>query len=377
MTDCDVAVVGAGVIGEVLAYELSIRGASVTLLDARGAGLGSTQAAAGMLVPFIEGLGRPLLPMAARSLGMYDEFIDRLSRDTGICVGYRRTGSLQVATAEESVESLDAVAASATAAGIQCQRLDARETLEAEPQLTTSVIAGLPIPGHGFVVAGDLSGALYAAAVKHGARVMVPARARRISQSHGRIEVDLENGRVTARQVVVAAGAWSGQIEIDGVPSLPVRPVRGQLLQLAWQGPPLQRIAWGSRYVGRRGRTHCSSAQRLKRVSMSARRWRRASSRFGCHLVPHASQATFTAVRVGCAPRHPLMRCRYQPVGKIPESCMRLGIFATASARAADRAAGCRFVLDNREIRCWQIVAAAFWGVLAWRSYLIRKLHGS
>ena len=61
MTDCDVAVVGAGVIGEVVAYELSIRGASVTLLDARGSGLGSTQAAAGMLVPFIEGLGRPLL----------------------------------------------------------------------------------------------------------------------------------------------------------------------------------------------------------------------------------------------------------------------------------------------------------------------------
>src|SRR5262245_22587470 len=113
MTDCDVAVVGAGVIGEEVGYELAARGAPVTLLDARGAGLGSTQAAAGMLVPFIEGLGHPLLPMAARSLKMYDEFIDRLSRDIGLGIGYRRTGSLQVAIAEESVESLEAVAASA------------------------------------------------------------------------------------------------------------------------------------------------------------------------------------------------------------------------------------------------------------------------
>ena len=49
MAGCDVAVVGAGVIGQAIAYELVTRGTAVTILDARGAGLGSTQAAAGML----------------------------------------------------------------------------------------------------------------------------------------------------------------------------------------------------------------------------------------------------------------------------------------------------------------------------------------
>src|SRR5687767_1799186 len=102
MADCDVAVVGAGVIGEAITYELVARGASVTLLDSRGAGLGSTQAAAGMLVPYIEGFGHPVLKMAARSLAMYDQFVDRISRDSGLGIGYRRTGSLQVVTADES-----------------------------------------------------------------------------------------------------------------------------------------------------------------------------------------------------------------------------------------------------------------------------------
>ena len=65
MADCDVAVIGAGVIGAAIAYELVSRGASVTLLDSRGAGLGSTQAAAGMLVPYLEGF-RPVPSSACR-----------------------------------------------------------------------------------------------------------------------------------------------------------------------------------------------------------------------------------------------------------------------------------------------------------------------
>jgi glycine/D-amino acid oxidase-like deaminating enzyme len=107
MADCDVAVVGAGVVGGSIAYELARRGASVTLLDSRGAGLGATQAAAGMLVPYIEGFGRPILALAARSLGMYDAFIERVARDSGIGVGYQRTGSLQVAMADESPDEVD------------------------------------------------------------------------------------------------------------------------------------------------------------------------------------------------------------------------------------------------------------------------------
>ena len=90
MPDCDVAVVGAGVIGGAITYELVARGASVTLLDSRGAGLGSTQAAAGMLVPYLEGFGRPILPLA-RAASRYDAFIDRVSRDAGIGIEYRRT----------------------------------------------------------------------------------------------------------------------------------------------------------------------------------------------------------------------------------------------------------------------------------------------
>ena len=50
----DIVVVGAGVIGCAIAYELARRGASVEIVDDRAAGMGATQASAGLLAPFIE-----------------------------------------------------------------------------------------------------------------------------------------------------------------------------------------------------------------------------------------------------------------------------------------------------------------------------------
>src|SRR5581483_1605626 len=103
MAFSDVVVIGAGVVGCAVAYELVSRGVSVTVVDSRGPGLGATQAAAGMLAPYVEGMGKPVLKLAARSLGMYDEFIDRVRADSGCAITYQRTGSLQVAMSDESL----------------------------------------------------------------------------------------------------------------------------------------------------------------------------------------------------------------------------------------------------------------------------------
>ena len=310
MADCDVAVVGAGIIGAAVAYELATRGVAVTLLDARGSGLGSTQAAAGMLVPYIEGLGRPLLPMAAKSLRMYDDFVDRVARDSGIGVGYARTGSMQVASSDDGIEELHAIALSMQGAGVKCDLLDGAGAIAAEPHLTPEVRAGLLIHDHGFVVAAELVGALCAAVIKHGARVVVPARVRRIAAAEGAIDVVLETGdRLTALQAVIAAGCWAGDIDLDGLPRLPVRPVRGQLLQLAWDAPPLRRIVWGPdcylvpaapsavivgatvEDAGFDERTTVAGVRDLLDAATD--------------IVPHVWQAGFTAARVGLRPATP------------------------------------------------------------------------
>ena len=50
----DIIVVGAGIVGCAVAYELARRGASVQIVEERTAGMGATQAAAGILAPHIE-----------------------------------------------------------------------------------------------------------------------------------------------------------------------------------------------------------------------------------------------------------------------------------------------------------------------------------
>jgi glycine oxidase len=98
------------------------------------------------------------------------------------------------------------------------------------------------------VAAGELTLALAAAARHHGATLIEGGRVRRISSSHGDLVVESEGGRITGNAVVLAAGSWSGQIEIAGVGArIPVRPIRGQLLRLAWSGEPLRRVTWGER----------------------------------------------------------------------------------------------------------------------------------
>jgi glycine oxidase len=309
MTDCAVAVIGAGVIGQAITYELVRRRVSVTLVDARGAGLGSTQAAAGMLVPYIEGSGNSLLPLAVRSLEMYDAFIDRLSRDSGLRVGYGRPGSLQVVDRTESLDELLALAGSLRAMGVKCDLVDAADVRKLEPTLTTDVGGALQIDTHGFVVASDLSGALSAAAIRYGARVRVPARAHRIAREGDSLVVELDNDRLAASHVVVAAGSWSGQIEIDGVPPMPVRPVRGQLLQLACDAPSLGRIVWGSRcYLVPSGPRSILVGATVEEAGFDERTTAEGVRELldaACDLVPDLRASTFAGARVGLRPATP------------------------------------------------------------------------
>src|SRR5438874_12833457 len=91
---CDIVVVGAGIVGCAVAYELSRRGASVEIVDDRPVGMGATQASAGVLAPFIKARDGPMLELTVRSLEMYDDFMTRVSADAGVAVGYCGTGTV-------------------------------------------------------------------------------------------------------------------------------------------------------------------------------------------------------------------------------------------------------------------------------------------
>src|SRR5262245_27189501 len=206
--------------------------------------MGATQASAGVLAPYIEAReGHPLLDLTVRSLDLYDAFITQLGSTATL--RYRRSGTLEVALDADGLHRLEAAAASLPRKGVHARLLDAAGARSEEPHLSEAVVGGLLIPSHGYVSAADLTRALTAAARRHGAQLIEHGRVRRIVSIGGDVRVETDRGSLSGNGVVLAAGSWSGQIVVEGVEArLPVRPVRGQLLQLAWSGPTLGRVIW-------------------------------------------------------------------------------------------------------------------------------------
>lgn len=304
-------VIGAGIVGCAVAYELARRGASVEIVDDRPAGMGATQAAAGVLAPFIEARdGGPLLDLTAGSLELFDGFVQRVSADSGLSIRYQRSGTLDVALHEDSYAHLAATCDLLTVRGVTAHLLDGPGVRSYEPNVTGAAVGGLLIPTHGFVSASDLTRALVAAARTHGAQIIEHGRARRIVQKSGELVVETERGSLSGDAVVLAAGSWSGQVVIDGATQhAPVRPIRGQLLQLGWTGAPLGRVIWGERCyvvpwpdrtvlvgatvedVGFDERTTVTGVQGLIESV--------------CELLPDARRASFATPRVGLRPGTP------------------------------------------------------------------------
>jgi glycine oxidase len=239
-----VTVVGAGVVGCAIAYELTVRGAAVQLVDARGSGQGATRASAGMLAPYIEGHSAPLRRLGLRSLDLYDQFISRVEADSGRRIEYRRTGTLQVAFSDEEAERLE----SDRRALVQCEAphecLDAVRVKRLEPALADDVRGGLLIPSHGYVAVATLVAAL-AEALRRRGTTLVAGDVREVSSVDEGVRVVTSEESIVADVVVLAAGCWSGGIPVAAAPAVPVRPIRGQLLQLRFDQPPLSHVVWG------------------------------------------------------------------------------------------------------------------------------------
>ncbi len=241
----NVVVVGAGVIGYAVAYELAARGAQVRIVDSRGQGQGATRASAGILAPYIEGHSSALLQLGIASLNQYEGFLTRLAADARLDVEYRRTGTLQVALDDDEARTLETQATRLAGAGVAHSLVSATGISLLEPGIASGARAGLIVPQHGYVGVSSLMTALVGAGTRRGV-TPVTAKVEAVVTAGGRVTLTASDGDLVCDAVVVAAGSWSGGITTGGAPPVPVRPVRGQLVQLQASPGTLQRVVWGS-----------------------------------------------------------------------------------------------------------------------------------
>jgi glycine oxidase len=250
----DVVVVGAGLIGCAAALRLAQAGLSVVVLDRSPPGSESSWAAAGILgaqaEPHEPGLSLTL-GVASRALfpALEAELLDLCGLGFGLSHG---TGVLDLAFEEQEIAGLRKKAAWQREAGQEAGWLDAAQVRElGAPH---HALGGLWLPGDGRVDPRLLVAALHAGAVKQGAK-FVHGVALAVEERGGRVRGvrlapavgagsvhESDGGHdagaqgvgalVEGRHVVIAAGSWSGQIGLSGVPRGAVRPLRGQLVAL-------------------------------------------------------------------------------------------------------------------------------------------------
>ncbi len=241
----DVVVIGAGLQGCAVAMRLAQAGRSVVVLERSIPGAEASSAAGGILSPGVEALEPgPFYELCAASLARYPAFAEELARLSGLWLGYRQLGTLEVALDDDFARVLAGRAAKLQKSGIPVEVLDGDQARRLEPGLSPETRGALFFSTEASIDTRLLARAAYMAAVRAGARFLTGA-VHRIAVEGGRaVGVDHESGRISAGAVVLAAGAWSLQVEGHGLPPGAVRPVRGQMAVLDTRPPLLSRVVF-------------------------------------------------------------------------------------------------------------------------------------
>ncbi len=230
----DVVVVGGGVIGATIAYALARRGQRVMLIERETIGEGTSLASAGIVSPLDQRQYPPdLLQLLWRSIRSYPWLVGTLEEETGLSVGYRQWGSLLVAETDDEVVTLREVGNWLETAGFTVEWLDGPAAREAEPLLPVHVQGGLLIEEGASVLVPQLVRAAVAAAQRRGAVVYEHTAVTALEAAGDRVlAVHTVHERVSAGAVILATGAWTGQLVAPLGVALPTNPVKGQMALL-------------------------------------------------------------------------------------------------------------------------------------------------
>jgi glycine oxidase len=242
-----IVIVGAGLIGLAIAYELAKRGAEVRVIEAREPAGAASWAGAGMLAPYTESEREDDFErFCAASLALFPRYVEELRAKSGVDPRLRLEGLLEVACDDEAVARLREQVAALAHRGVRARWLDFDEMRALEPALGASARGASLVEEEGQIDNRRLGRALRAACVAARVRVEGHAGPAALEADTRRVlGVRTGEGFVPATAVVNASGAWAGQLE--GVPAharVPVFPVKGQMLALAMPKGLVRRVTW-------------------------------------------------------------------------------------------------------------------------------------
>ncbi len=207
----DYLIVGGGIYGCAVAWQLAKRGAAVQLLEAREIASG---ASGGLGERGVRANGRDLreLPLMRKAYPLW-QGLDAEIGDTG----YRRLGHLDLIEREQDLARAGAQVWLQNQQGIESQLLDAAQLRELEPNLSHKVIAAVYCPNDGVADHTGATRAMAKAARAAGASILEGARVTGMTRRDQRV-ISLSavlQGELTefpvGKQVALLSNAHAGE----------------------------------------------------------------------------------------------------------------------------------------------------------------------
>lgn len=233
--NADVVVVGGGIVGAAIAYELVDAGADTVLVDAHHPGR-ATDAGAGILSPETTTDADDAWFDLAMAAGHHHRaLVERLKEDGIAETGYSRCGLLSVAVRADEDGWFETALRLSRRRTPSVEEISVGEARSLFPPLAR-VHRARYNPSAAKLDGRVLTGALRAAAERRGGRVL-EARVMGFASSGRRCaRLDTDGGSVPCGTVVLAGGAWSSALgEALGF-DLPIRPLKGQIVHLCLPG---------------------------------------------------------------------------------------------------------------------------------------------
>jgi glycine oxidase len=233
MKSFDVLIVGGGIVGCAIAWELARRKLSVAILDRNEPWREASWAAAGMLSPSPEPSESPrLFPLAKASFDLYPEWVSEIESVAATAPLIRHEKALELFAGPEAETERDAFVSLHQRLGLTTNAISPDDAVILEPTLGARARAVALLSDEATVDPRALGQALLQALARRGVEIQTGKEVTSLTIDNQRCTGVIASGReLAAGHVVVAAGCYSGSIEgIRGY--APVRPVRGQMAAL-------------------------------------------------------------------------------------------------------------------------------------------------
>ena len=255
MRDC--LILGGGIIGLSLAYELAKHGLQVQVIDQSQMGKEASWAGAGILPPAnLQTAVDPIDRLRGLSHPLHAQWSKQLAEETGIHNGYQPCGGIYLARQQGEAAALDAFVHWLQEDKIDVIPLTIQELVDREPALNETAHSGLLkaayfVPAESQCRNPDHLRALLTACHQRGVILSDQVTAQSFNVRGHQIEsIETSAGKLQAESYCITSGAWSGQLLAQLNIANGILPVRGQMVLYRCSQRLLQQIInEGPRYL--------------------------------------------------------------------------------------------------------------------------------